>query len=96
MKFKFIFKNEDEWKELKNIVKAESIKAFPPEMIYRFCENYASRNGPAVYLEVDNFVYFNDIETSKEKMYKMENRYMTDFISEVKENLSFVPTIEVE
>ena len=96
MKFKFIFKNEDEWKELKNIVKAEDIKAFPAEMIYRFCENYASRNGPAVYLEVDNYVYFNDIETSKEKMYKMENRYMTDFISEVKENLSFVPTIEVE
>ena len=96
MKFKFIFKNEDEWKELKNIVKAEAIKTFPPEAIYRFCENYASRNGPAVYLEVDNFVYFNDIETSKEKMYKMENRYMTDFISEVKENLSFVPTIEVE
>lgn len=96
MKFKFIFKNEYEWKELKNIVKAEAIKAFPPEMIYCFCENYASRNGPAVYLEVDNYVYFNDIETSKEKMYKMENRYMTDFISEVKENLSFVPTIEVE
>lgn len=96
MKFKFIFKNEDEWKELKNIVKVEAVKAFPPEAIYRFCENYASRNGPAVYLEVDNFVYFNDIETSKEKMYKMENRYMTDFISEVKENLSFVPTIEVE
>ena len=96
MKFKFIFKNEDEWKELKNIVKVEAIKAFPPEAIYRFCENYASRNGPAVYLEVDNYVYFNDIETSKEKMYKMENRYMTDFISEVKENLSFVPTIEVE
>ena len=96
MKFKFIFKNEDEWKELKNIVKAEVVKAFPPEAIYRFCENYASRNGPAVYLEVDNYVYFNDIETSKEKMYKMENRYMTDFISEVKENLSFVPTIEVE
>lgn len=96
MKFKFIFKNEDEWKELKNIVKVEALKAFPPEMIYCFCENYASRNGPAVYLEVDNFVYFNDIETSKEKMYKMENRYMTDFLSEVKENLSFVPTIEVE
>lgn len=96
MKFKFIFKNEDEWKELKNIVKVEAVKAFPPEAIYLFCENYASRNGPAVYLEVDNFVYFNDIETSKEKMYKMENRYMTDFISEVKENLSFVPTIEVE
>ena len=96
MKFKFIFKNEYEWNELKNIVKAEAIKAFPPEMIYCFCENYASRNGPAVYLEVDNFAYFTDIETSKEKMYKMENRYMTDFISEVKENLSFVPTIEVE
>ena len=96
MKFKFIFKNEYEWKELKNIVKAEAIKAFPPEMIYCFCENYASHNGPAVYLEVDNSVYFNDIETSKEKMYKMENRYMTDFLSEVKENLSFVPTIEVE
>ena len=96
MKFKFIFKNEDEWKELKNIVKSEAIKAFPPEAIYRFCENYASRNGPAVYLEVDNFAYFTDIETSKGKMYKMENRYMTDFISEVKENLSFVPTIEVE
>ena len=78
------------------MLQAEAIKAFPPEAIYRFCENYASCNGPAVHLEVDNFVYFNDIETSKEKMYNMENRYMTDFLSEVKENLSFVPTIEVE
>ena len=78
------------------MLQAEAIKAFPPEAIYRFCENYASCNGPAVHLEVDNFVYFNDIETSIEKMYKMENRYMTDFLSEVKENLSFVPTIEVE
>ena len=96
MKFKFIFKDENEWKELKNIVKVEAEKAFPPEAIYRFCENYASYNGPAIYLEVDNIAYFENIETSKEKMYKMENRYMTDFISEVKENLSFVPTIEVE
>lgn len=96
MKFKFIFKNEDEWKELKNIVKVETEKAFPPEAIYRFCENYGSYNGPAIYLEVDNIAYFENIETSKEKMYKMENRYMTDFVSEVKENLSFVPTIEVE
>lgn len=96
MKFKFIFKNEDEWKELKNIVKVEAEKAFPPEAIYRFCENYGSYNGPAVYLEVDNIAYFENIETSKEKMYKMENRYMTDFVSEVKENLSFASTIEVE
>ena len=44
-------------------------------------------------VEIDRNVFVNN---SKEKMYKMENRYMTDFLSEVKENLSFVPTIEVE
>ncbi len=97
MKFKFLFTDEEEWKELKRIVKVEAESAFPLEAIYRFHDNYAGNEGAAVFLEVDNIAYFEDIEKAKERMYEMEgNRYMTDFISTVKENLSFVPRIIVE
>lgn len=96
MKFKFLFTDETEWKELKHIVKVEAEKAFPPAAIYRFHDNYAGNEGAAVFLDVENIAYFEDIEKAKERMYEMENRYMTDFISNVKENLSFVPRIIVE
>lgn len=96
MKFKFLFTDEAEWKELKHIVKVEAELAFPQAAIYRFHDNYAGNEGAAIFLDVDNIAYFEDIEKAKERMYEMENRYMTDFISNVKENLSFVPRIIVE
>ena len=50
-------------------------------------------------LSIQNDLYFNDIENAKTEMYESKNNgdepYMKDFISDLQENLSFVPTIKV-
>ena len=89
-------KFEEQLKELGNIVKIALPIHFDQSEIYRFSKNYAAYDGTKVYVEVDNQGYFNDIQKSIENMSKMEHKYMTDFVSDVQENLSFVPKIEVE
>lgn len=96
MVIKFLFKTSEEQRELANIVKVESAKAFPPEDIYCIYENCSTSQGGYVYINIKNSVYVKNIQESISKLAEMEHPYMTDFLSEVQENLSFVPKIEVE
>ncbi len=99
MELNFLYPDNDEdfskRKELEAIIKAEVEKHFEQREYYAYHNNYASYWGGSVHINILNDAYFNDIEKSKEKMSEMENKYMTDFISEVQENLSFVPKIVV-
>ena len=49
-------------------------------------------------ITIPNELYFEDIEKAKKKMYEVKNTgdeiYMNDFISDLQENLSFVPVIK--
>lgn len=88
-------KFEEQLNELGTIVKIVLSKHFSQSEIYRFSTNYAAYDGAKIYVDVDNQSYFNDIQKSIANMSKMEHKYMTDFISDVQENLSFVPKIGV-
>ena len=49
-------------------------------------------------ISIPNDLYFEDIEKAKDEMYESKNAgnevYMKDFISDLQENLSFVPVIK--
>lgn len=86
----------DHRKELESIVKSEIKRHFNPEDYFDYHNNYSSYWGGSVHINISNLAYYKDIEKAKEKMTVMSDKYMTDFISEVQENLSFVTKIIVE
>ena len=51
-------------------------------------------------ISIPNDLYFDDIEKAKKQLYEdkkiSEKIYMKDFISDLQENLSFVPIIKAE
>ena len=86
----------DHRKELESIIKSQIERHFNPEDYFDYQNNYASYWGGSVHINLSNLAFFEDIEKAKEKMAEMSDKYMTDFISEVQENLSFIPKIIVE
>lgn len=99
MVFNFLYPDDDEdfskRNELESIIKAEVKNHFEEKDYYKYYENYASYYGGSIHIEIFNEAYFDDIEKAKKRMADMENKYMTDFISDIQENLSFVPKIIV-
>lgn len=88
----FYFENEKELEELKTIIKAQAKIHFAPNEWYYTAEHW----GPdRTRIEVNNSAYFDDLEMAKERFYS-EKDYLKDFVSEIKENLSFVPKIEAK
>lgn len=97
MVFDFICGNEEQRKECANIVFAELKKNFEDDEYDNFMENISIRS---VHVQINNRAYFKNLENSKIMLYdeirkKGGSIYLKDFISEVLENLSFVPRIIV-
>lgn len=101
MTFKFYFSSEEEMKEIKTIVKAEAKKHFGDKCRCGFWKDYTKRE-PEIWFTacVPNDLYFEDLQKMKQSVYeqnkKGEEITLNDFISDVEENLSFVPKIEAE
>ena len=104
------YKTEEESQELYHILEVEAKEHFPentwdigngtaydPKKDYvdRYCAFYVSDKD-----------YFNDIEKAKNDMYESISKeipenalavaYMKDFVSEVQENISFVPKVSID
>lgn len=100
MYLRFYYKDDSEKNELEHIVAGEATVHFTKD---NWWNRYSSSNSiHKVYeIEVSNVAYYEDIEKMKESFYTAKNNkeldtfYFTDFISDVQENLSFVPKIEV-
>ena len=95
IKFSFSFSNNDERSELESILSAETGSRFSKSIINTICNE--NSNSGRIDVSVSCKEYYEDVEKAKEEMYARgeENRYMTDFISEVRENLDYVPKIDV-
>lgn len=101
MLFRFLIENEEQKKELRNILDVE-LKAHFDKEYYKVYEVF---EGSGVYCNIMNVAYFRDLQKSKEGVYEQnrlnyENKtsdevLLHDFIEDVVENLSFVPKIEV-
>jgi phosphopantetheine adenylyltransferase len=52
-----------------------------------------TKYGKSVTVIIDNNAYLQDLQNAKTRMSEMEHKYMTDFVSDVEENLSFVVQI---
>ena len=77
--------------ELVQTVTTETLKHFEKDF---FKSNffYDDEIGGYVEVEISSKSYFDDIELSKKRMYEEQDgysRYMTDFVSDVEENLSW-------
>ncbi|MBQ0052761.1 MAG: hypothetical protein KBT11_11990 [Treponema sp.] len=96
MKFQFLEVAEDDKKELLGQLKiAYKIHFSNAKDFEEVFEDWL-----VLEITVPNDLYFEDMEKAKSKMYEAKNNgvepYMKDFISDLQENLSFVPTIKVE
>ena len=97
MIFDFLPDSEEQRSELSHIVEIEANSHFEKNDISNFCKHYCGLTGITVHIEISNYAYFNDIEKAKKEMYDMkEHKYMKDFVSEVLENLSFVPKVSAK
>lgn len=88
MILQFHYENEEQCNELKAILVIECKKHF--ESFAYHCMVQSTY----IEISIDDKAYFEDIEKAKDIMYK-DNSYMTDFVSDVQEYLSFVPKIDV-
>lgn len=94
MIIKFQCKASEEFKECSNIVRATVRSKYNVESNIDYCKVLYSRTKLQVIVQMSNIDYFNDIQKSIQKMYEMKGpRYMTDLVSEIRENLSFVPGV---
>ena len=94
MLIKFQCKDSEEFKECSNIVRATVRSKYNTESNIDSCKVLYSRMKLQVIIQMSNIDYFNDIQKSIQKMYEMKGpRYMTDLVSEIRENLSFVPGV---
>lgn len=88
----FICTNNDEVQECRQVIQKEL------ENHHISARMEIPYNSFVVSLELNNKEFIFDLENAKRKLYAMkdfgEDPYMTDFISDVFEYLSFVPTME--
>ena len=109
MTFLFQYNTEEQHEELVNIIAIKTCSHFNYDRedflkhkngCYNQAElSFTSHFGDKVKIELANNVYFNDIEKAKEQFYKdlhaNKTAFLKDWISDIQENLSFVPKIEV-
>jgi hypothetical protein len=66
---------------------------------YDYCSGYVTGGKLAVKIELANSLFFEDLENAKSSLYDdiHNNNYtgLHDWVSDVQENLSFVPEIKV-
>lgn len=94
MIIKFQCKDSEEFKECSNVVRATVSSNYNAKSNIDSCKVLYSRTKLQVIVQMSNIDYFNDIQKSIQKMYEMKGpRYMTDLVSEIRENLSFVPGV---
>jgi len=88
----FICTNNDEVQECKQVIQKELGNHHISATIEIPYESFS------VLLKLNNQEFIYDLENAKRKLYAMKNNgedpYMTDFISDVFEYLSFVPVME--
>ncbi len=87
----FKYNSKEEQNELRNIILSVAKQHFS----YVDFEIYSNHlNNEEYVIQITQKSYFDDIEKAKKEMYEMtEHRYMKDFVSDVLENLSFVPKV---
>ena len=102
----FHYNSEEEHKELIDILITESCLhfGFDKEEFFKHKNeyydlpsfNFTSHFGDRVKIEIANDLYFNDLENAKCNIYDGNDFIgLHDWMSDVEENLSFVPEIEV-
>ena len=97
MIFDFLPDSEEQRGELSHIVEIEANKKKKKNDISNFCKHYCGLTGITVHIEISNYAYFEKKKKAKKEMYDMEeHKYMKDFVSEVLENLSFVPKVSAK
>lgn len=94
MTIKFQCKNSKEFKECSDIVRATVHSKYDVRSNTDPCKVLYSRTKLQVVVQMSNIDYFNDIQKAIQEMYEMKGpRYMTDLVSEIQKNLSFVPGV---
>ena len=87
----YSFGDNEEEKELKNILLAEAKLHFG----HKF--NISLYRSIWYKIKVPNSLFIRDLNESKDKFYSGESCLgLTDFMSCVEENLSFVPKVEID
>ena len=97
MKIRFAYQTPEQENELKHIVEVEAKKHFkrwislhsnfggkvPGVKEYHFC----------LQIEIWESDFFDDLQRAKEEMYKNGRLILSDFLSDVEDNLSFVSKV---
>ena len=88
----YSFNNEEEEKELKNILLTEAKLHFGNN---KFTLSLYRKIWYKI--KTPNSLFIRDLNKSKDKFYSGESCFvLTDFMSCVEENLSFVPKVEID
>lgn len=97
MKIRFAYQTPEQEKELKHIVEVEAKKHFG--RFISLHSNFGS-NVPGVkedhfclQIEIWDNDFFDDLQRSKEEMYNNGRLILSDFLSDVEDNLSFVSKV---
>lgn len=97
MKIRFAYQTPEQEKELKHIVEVEAKKHFG-----RFISLHSNFGGYVPGVQEDHFClqieiwvsdFFNDLQRAKEEMYNNGRLILSDFLSDVEDNLSFVSKV---
>ena len=97
MKIRFAYQTPEQEKELKHIVEVEAKRHFG-----RFISLNSDFGGKVpgvkedpVFLQIEFWDndFFDDLQRSKEEMYKNGRIMLPDFLSDVEDNLSFVSKV---
>lgn len=97
MKIRFAYQTPEQEKELKHIVEVEAKKHFG-----RFISLHSNFGGNVPGVKEDHFClqieiwhndFFDDLQRSKEEMYNNGRLILSDFLSDVEDNLSFVSKV---
>ena len=93
MNIYFTYKNEQEKKELINIMTAEAKCHFDKNDFSKVKSDVIRKNSPLKWcsIKIKNAAYFNDIEKAKHIVEETSEDFLTDYVSDVQENLYFVP-----
>lgn len=98
MTFRVLVKDVNEEKEAFAIITAELKNHFKSSIKVRKFVSLTEdgiKATPCFLIEVPDKEYFEDIERMKEDIQKNGYNHFSDFISDVEDNLSFVPVIKV-
>lgn len=97
MKIRFAYQTPEQEKELKHIVEVEAKKHFG-----RFISLHSNFGGNVPGVKEDHFClqieiwdndFFDDLQRAKEEMYNNGRLILSDFLSDVEDNLSFVSKV---